>query len=84
MTTFAYLPVTRPELPSPMLQKAYKEGLHLVGPEGTVFAITNFIYFNLHAGDPDGWHTLPPLTIQGTLFNSHTAEVTLSVSDYLL
>ncbi|KAG8213462.1 hypothetical protein J3R82DRAFT_11980 [Butyriboletus roseoflavus] len=64
MTAFAYLPVTRPELPSPMLQKAYKEGLHLVGPEG----------------DPDGWHTLPPLIIQGILFNSHPAEVTLNLA----
>lgn len=36
MTTFAYLPVTRPELPSRMLQKAYAENLPLVGPEGTV------------------------------------------------
>jgi len=63
-TAFAYVPVTRPELPSPMLQKAYKENLPLVGPEG----------------DPDGWHTLPPLVIQGKLFDSHSAEVTLSLA----
>ncbi|KAH0832895.1 hypothetical protein J3R83DRAFT_11847 [Lanmaoa asiatica] len=80
MTTFAYVPVTRPELPSRMLQKAYKENLPLVGPEGTVFAVTGFIDLNLNTGDPDGWHTLPPLNIQGTLFDSHTAEVTLSLT----
>lgn len=48
MTTFAYVPVTRPELPSPMLQKAYKEGLHFVGPEGTVFIVIMFIHLNLY------------------------------------
>jgi hypothetical protein len=47
-----------------MLQKAYKENLPLVGPEG----------------DPDGWHTLPPSTIQGKLFDSRTVEATLSLA----
>ncbi|KAI9568203.1 hypothetical protein HD554DRAFT_2022523 [Boletus coccyginus] len=64
VTIFAYVSVTRPELPSPMLQKAYKENLPLVGPEG----------------DPDGWHSPPPLTIQGKLFDSRTAEVTFSLA----
>ncbi|KAF8123480.1 hypothetical protein EV363DRAFT_1228821 [Boletus edulis] len=64
VTTFAYVPVTRPEPSSAMLQKAYKENLPLVGPEG----------------DPDGWHTLPPSTIQGKLFDSRTVEATLSLA----
>ncbi|KAN0093272.1 hypothetical protein V8E55_004056 [Tylopilus felleus] len=64
ITTFAYVSVTRPELPSPMLLKAYNEDLPLVGPES----------------DPDGWHTLAPLTVQGKLFDSHAAEVTFKLA----
>ena len=76
--------MTRPELPSRMFQNAYKDNLPLVGPEGTtVFAVHNYIC--LYIGDlRDGWHTLPPLTIRGKLFDSHTAEVTFSVSGPLL
>ena len=84
MTVFAYVPVTRPGLPSRMFQNAYEENLPLVGPEGTVFAMHNYICLNLHIGDLDGWHTLPPLTIRGKLFDSHATEATLSVSDPLL
>ena len=84
MIVFAYVPVTRPELPSRMLQKAYKENLPLVRPEGTVFVVHNYICLDLYIGDLNGWHTLPPLTIRGKLFDSHTAEATFSVSDPLL
>lgn len=66
-----------------MLQKAYNEDLPLVGPESTVLAITSNIFLNLCTGDPDGWHTLAPLTVQGKLFDSHAAEVTFKVSDHL-
>ena len=82
MTTFSYAPVTRPELPSRMLQKAYNENLSLVGPEGRECALIRVICLNFYAGDPDGWHSVPPLTIQGKFFGSHTAEVTLSVSHH--
>lgn len=65
-----------------MLQKAYKENLPLVGPEGISSETLGSIIYQFHIGDPDGWHTLPPLVIQGKMFDSHSAEVTLSVSDH--
>ena len=33
-TDFAYIPITKPEFPSPLIQMAYTEGIPLVGPEG--------------------------------------------------
>ncbi|KAF9234229.1 hypothetical protein BU15DRAFT_90063 [Melanogaster broomeanus] len=58
-TSISYIPLTRPQPPSPMVQKAYKENLPLVGPEG----------------DPDGWHVLPSVTVQGKVFDSRSVEV---------
>ncbi|KIJ12780.1 hypothetical protein PAXINDRAFT_117723 [Paxillus involutus ATCC 200175] len=63
-TNFAYVPLTRPEPPSRMLQKAYKEGLPLIGPEG----------------DPDGWHVLYPITIQGKIFDLRQVEVVFGLA----
>ncbi|KAG9314824.1 hypothetical protein JVU11DRAFT_3917 [Chiua virens] len=74
VTAFAYAPTTRPELPSRMLQKAYKENLPLVGPEGEMSEILNFLCLMARAGDPDGWYSLPPLMIQGKLFDSRITE----------
>ncbi|KAH7884480.1 hypothetical protein F5I97DRAFT_1929339 [Phlebopus sp. FC_14] len=63
-TVFSYVPLSRPDPPSRMVQKAYKEGLPLVGPEG----------------DPDGWHVAPPVTIAGTIFDKRSVEVVCSLA----
>ncbi|KAF9234223.1 hypothetical protein BU15DRAFT_65891 [Melanogaster broomeanus] len=65
-TIFSYVPLTRAEPPSRMLQKAYRENLPLVGPEG----------------DPDGWHVLPSVTIHGKIFHTRSVEVVLSPSQF--
>ncbi|KII85090.1 hypothetical protein PLICRDRAFT_45202 [Plicaturopsis crispa FD-325 SS-3] len=57
--TFGYQPVSRAPPPSPLRQKAYKEGLSLFGPEG----------------DPEGWNELPQIRITGTLFEKRTVEI---------
>ncbi|KAF9229857.1 hypothetical protein BU15DRAFT_24320, partial [Melanogaster broomeanus] len=67
-TIFSYVPLTRAEPPSRMLQKAYRENLPLIGPEG----------------DPDGWHVLPSVTIHGKIFHTRSVEVVLSVMIYKL
>lgn len=63
-TDFAYVPITKPELPSPMLQKAYKENIPLVGPEG----------------DPEGWYILPSVTVTGTLFGAKRGNVNFDLA----
>jgi hypothetical protein len=63
-TDFAYVPITKPELPSPMLQKAYKENISLVGPEG----------------DPEGWYILPSVTVTGTLFGAKRGNVDFNLA----
>lgn len=63
-TDFTYVPITKPELPSSMLQKACKENIPFVGPEG----------------DPEGWHILPPVAITGTLFGAKRANVDFSLA----
>ncbi|KAF9223898.1 hypothetical protein BS17DRAFT_795942 [Gyrodon lividus] len=63
-TNFSYVPLTRAEPPSRMIQKAFKENLPLVGPQG----------------DPDGWHVLPPIAIQGKIFDSRFVQVALSLA----
>ncbi|EIW83921.1 hypothetical protein CONPUDRAFT_51562 [Coniophora puteana RWD-64-598 SS2] len=63
-TAISYLPVTRPEPPSPMRQKAYKENLRLIGPDG----------------DPEGWHVCAPVTVSGTVFESRKVEVSCTLA----
>ncbi|KAG1887367.1 hypothetical protein F4604DRAFT_1917184 [Suillus subluteus] len=63
-TNFAYVPITKPELPSPMLQKACKENIPFVGPEG----------------DPEGWYILPPVTVTGTLFGAKRGNVDFNLA----
>ncbi|KAG2126748.1 hypothetical protein BD769DRAFT_789990 [Suillus cothurnatus] len=63
-TDFAYVPITKPELPSPMLQKAYKENIPIVGPEG----------------DPEGWYILPSVTVTGTLFGAKRGNVDFNLA----
>ncbi|KAG1841130.1 hypothetical protein DFJ58DRAFT_78020 [Suillus subalutaceus] len=63
-TNFAYVPITKPELPSPMLQKACKENIPFVGPEG----------------DPEGWYILPAVTVTGTLFGAKRGNVDFNLA----
>jgi len=59
-----YLPITRAEPPSPLRQLAYSEGTDIVGPDG----------------DPEGWKTLPPVKITGTLFDTRQVDVDCALS----
>jgi len=61
---FAYVPITKPDLPSPIVQMAYAENVPLVGPEV----------------DPEGWHTVPPTTVTGTLFNAKPVNVDFTLA----
>lgn len=53
-----------PGPPSIVRQLAYQAHSPLVGPDG----------------DPDGWHTLAPVKIQGIVFSSRSVEVMYTVS----
>ncbi|KAG1841131.1 hypothetical protein DFJ58DRAFT_809046 [Suillus subalutaceus] len=63
-TDFAYIPITKPEFPSPMLQKACKENIPFVGPED----------------DPEGWYILPAVTVTGTLFGAKRGNVDFNLA----
>ncbi|OJA08720.1 hypothetical protein AZE42_07084 [Rhizopogon vesiculosus] len=63
-TEFAYVQITRPDLPSPILQLAYQENFPLIGPDG----------------DPDGWHVLPPTSVTGTLFGTKPVNVDFTLA----
>ncbi|KAK1219394.1 hypothetical protein PQX77_017919 [Marasmius sp. AFHP31] len=63
-STFVYIPATRPSPPSNLRQLSYQELNPLFGPES----------------DPDGWTTLPPVEIHGTLFNTRQTEVICHLS----
>lgn len=59
----AYTAKTKPGSPSPARALAYSEGSPLPGP----------------SADPDGWHTLPPSKVLGTV-NRKSVDVTYTVS----
>ncbi|KAI0701346.1 hypothetical protein BC835DRAFT_1411493 [Cytidiella melzeri] len=63
-TGITYIPLIKPGPPSPVRQLAYQQNCPLVGPDG----------------DPEGWHTLPPLTMTGTMFGDRTVEVESTLS----
>ncbi|KAJ3546756.1 hypothetical protein NM688_g5477 [Phlebia brevispora] len=63
-TNAVYIPRIQPDPPSPARQNAYLVGTPLLGPED----------------DPDGWHTLPSLTIRGKIFDVREVEVTCTLS----
>ncbi|KAL0579583.1 hypothetical protein V5O48_002421 [Marasmius crinis-equi] len=63
-TIFVYIPATRPSPSSPLRQLSYQEQSPLFGPES----------------DPEGWLTLPPVKIQGTLFSARQTEVICHLS----
>ncbi|KAI0052249.1 hypothetical protein FA95DRAFT_1483827 [Auriscalpium vulgare] len=58
-TSFVYLPRSVAEPPSLMRTIAYQEMTPLLGPEE----------------DPPGWKVFPPLTVEGTLFNTRSVSV---------
>jgi hypothetical protein len=47
-----------------MLQKAYKENIPFIGPEG----------------DPEGWYILPSVTVTGTLFGAKRGDVDFNLA----
>ncbi|PPR02623.1 hypothetical protein CVT24_002194 [Panaeolus cyanescens] len=57
-TAFGYVPSTKPEPPSLLRQLAYQQFLPLPGP----------------SSDPEGWKTLRPVNVRGTLFSKHRVE----------
>ncbi|KAF9267952.1 hypothetical protein L218DRAFT_654615 [Marasmius fiardii PR-910] len=63
-TTFVYIPATRPAPPSPLRQLSYQELSPVLGPDI----------------DPEGWTTLPPVKINGKLFNNRNIEVVCDLS----
>ncbi len=63
-TSFGYIPQHRAPPSTELRHAAYVEGGQMAGPEA----------------DPDGWHVLEPISIQGTLFESRTVEIQCTVS----
>ncbi|KIK55147.1 hypothetical protein GYMLUDRAFT_48099 [Collybiopsis luxurians FD-317 M1] len=61
---FGYIPIIRPDLPSPRRQLAYQENTAIPGP----------------LADPEGWYSLPSRQIAGRLFNRQSAEATCTLS----
>jgi hypothetical protein len=63
-TAFGYVPSTRPEAPSLLRQLAYQQFLPVPGP----------------LSDPEGWKTMRPVAVRGTMFSVHRAEAKATVS----
>ncbi|OCH94663.1 hypothetical protein OBBRIDRAFT_789140 [Obba rivulosa] len=63
-TVFAYTPIICPEAPSLLRQISYLENTSLLGPEE----------------DPEGWTTLMPVMIRGTIFHARELDVTCTLS----
>ncbi|KAF8150704.1 hypothetical protein B0H34DRAFT_149037 [Crassisporium funariophilum] len=65
-TAFGYVPSSRPDPPSMLRQLAYQQFLPLPGP----------------SSDPEGWKTVRPVAVRGTMFKTHRvdAKCTLSIS----
>lgn len=62
-TNLAYVPIITPEPPSVARQLAYQEHHPLLGLDG----------------DPEGWHSLPAISIAGMIFGVRSVEVEASV-----
>jgi hypothetical protein len=63
-TSFTYIPRIKPDPPSTLRQIAYREGSPILGPDT----------------DPDGWKTLNPAFIRGTVFNDRSITTKCTVS----
>ncbi|GBE87898.1 hypothetical protein SCP_1201230 [Sparassis crispa] len=59
-----YVQLSRADPPSPLRQVAYTEGTAIIGPDG----------------DPEGWKTLSPVKIIGTLFKTRQIELQCTLS----
>lgn len=62
-TAFGYVSSSRPDAPSLLRQIAYQQFLPVPGP----------------LSDPEGWKTLRPVAIRGTMFCVHRAEAKATV-----
>ncbi|KDR78972.1 hypothetical protein GALMADRAFT_63777 [Galerina marginata CBS 339.88] len=63
-TAFGYVPSSRPDPPSLLRQLAYQQFMPLPGP----------------LSDPEGWKTLRPVAVRGTMFNTNRAEAKCTLS----
>lgn len=63
-TIMAYVPSTKPSPPSLLRQLAYQEHTQLLGPEF----------------DPDGWETLQPIVIRGSIFSARHVAASCRLS----
>ncbi|KZS92454.1 hypothetical protein SISNIDRAFT_510742 [Sistotremastrum niveocremeum HHB9708] len=63
-TSVAHYPRRRPPPPSDLQRASYIDGGQMVGPDA----------------DPAGWKVLPPVKIQGTLFDTKQVEVEVSLA----
>ncbi|KAF9466645.1 hypothetical protein BDZ94DRAFT_187800 [Collybia nuda] len=61
---FGYIPITKPSPPSFLRQLAYQENSPLWGPDS----------------DPDGWHTMEPVRVEGKIFNARMVNVKCTLS----
>ncbi len=59
-----YIPIMRPPVFPPLRLISYREGTPLLGPDI----------------DPEGWHALAPVEIEGMLFKVRPVKVTCNVS----
>ena len=66
-TAFGYVPSSRPDAPSLLRQIAYQQFLPVPGP----------------LSDPEGWKTMRPVSVRGTMFCVHRAEAKATVSGLL-
>jgi hypothetical protein len=62
-----------------MLQKACKENIPFVGPEGGSPSIVARYLCSIMTGDPEGWYMLPSVTVTGTLFGAKSGNVDFNV-----
>ncbi|KAI0339812.1 hypothetical protein BDW22DRAFT_1486519 [Trametopsis cervina] len=63
-TSCVYVPVIEPSSPSPLRRLAYEQSIPIPSPEM----------------DPEGWHSLSPVTFEGRIFGERTASVTYTLS----
>ncbi|KJA16442.1 hypothetical protein HYPSUDRAFT_147727 [Hypholoma sublateritium FD-334 SS-4] len=64
MTAFGYVSSSRPDAPSLLRQIAYQQFLPVPGP----------------LSDPEGWKTLRPVAVRGTMFSVHRVEAKATLS----
>lgn len=58
-TMFVYVPAIRPDPPSRLRQLAYRQNAPIPGPDM----------------DPEGWYTLRPATVMGTVFGARPVKI---------